>query len=79
LAGTPFFSQPESKAGDRVRVLSREQPHRVLGEKLWSRLTPPRPAGRPVRGHPLRFRFGKNSTDANAFQLLFAVSPFEET
>jgi hypothetical protein len=27
----------------------------VLGEKLWSRLTPPRPAGRPVRGHPPRY------------------------
>src|SRR6185295_7771363 len=35
----------------------REQPHRVLSEKPRSRLTLPRPAGRPVRGHPLRFRF----------------------
>ena len=25
----------------------REQPTRVLGEKQWSRLTPPRPSGRP--------------------------------
>jgi hypothetical protein len=39
------------------RVLSanvREQPHRVLGEKRLSRLTPPRPAGRPRSRPPAR-------------------------
>ena len=32
----------------------REQPHRVLGEKRLSRLTPPRPAGRPRSPPPAR-------------------------
>ena len=32
----------------------REQPHRVLGEKRSSRLTPPRPAGRPRSRPPAR-------------------------
>jgi len=31
---------------------AREQPHRVLGQVRVSREWPPRPAGRPVRGHP---------------------------
>jgi len=32
----------------------REQPHRVLSEKPWSRLTLPRPAGRPRSRPPAR-------------------------
>jgi hypothetical protein len=47
------FRQTAQRAQERIEAMRsrpgpvREQPTRVLGEKHWSGLTPPRPSGRP--------------------------------
>ena len=62
----------------------REQPTRVLGEKPWSRLTPPRPSGRPFaatreRRNKLRRKHGTAMRFAKSAELCELKGEFDLT
>ena len=72
----PWFLKCVAKLTEAGPV--REQPHRVLAEMHASRLTAPRPAGRPVRGHPREATFATCCFRRQTSSLMTRAEPQRE-